>query len=87
MKLAQCQIRDRKPTFKSTIPTAEIRSSRARKISNAFIADNAAGHYFQRGEVDLVITGADRIEANGDFANKIGRSEKALLAKEHGVPF
>jgi len=56
-------------------------------IDHAVIADNAAGHYFQRGEVDLVITGADRIVANGDFANKIGTYGKALLAKEHGVPF
>ncbi len=56
-------------------------------IDHAVIADNAAGHYFQRGEVDLVITGADRIVGNGDFANKIGTYEKALLAKEHGVPF
>ncbi len=56
-------------------------------IDHAVIADNAAGHYFQHGEIDLVLTGADRIAANGDFANKIGTYEKALLAKEHGVPF
>jgi methylthioribose-1-phosphate isomerase len=56
-------------------------------IRHAVIADNAAGHYFQRGEVDLVITGADRIVENGDFANKIGTYEKAVLAREHGVPF
>jgi translation initiation factor eIF-2B subunit alpha/methylthioribose-1-phosphate isomerase len=56
-------------------------------IDHAVIADNAAGHYFQRGEVDLVITGADRIVGNGDFANKIGTYEKAVLAREHGVPF
>jgi methylthioribose-1-phosphate isomerase len=41
----------------------------------------------RRGEVQLVITGADRIAANGDAANKIGTYEKALLAREHGVPF
>lgn len=56
-------------------------------IPHAVIADNAAGHYFQRREVDLVLTGADRIVANGDLANKIGTYEKALLAREHGVPF
>jgi len=56
-------------------------------IPHAVIADGAAGHYFQRGEVDLVITGADRIVANGDFANKIGTYTKALLAREHAVPF
>ncbi len=56
-------------------------------ISHAVIADNAAGHYMSRGQVDLVIVGADRIASNGDFANKIGTYEKAVLAKENGVPF
>ncbi len=51
------------------------------------IADNAAGLLFRRGEIQLVITGADRIAANGDAANKIGTYEKAVLAREHGVPF
>jgi len=56
-------------------------------ISYAVIADNAAGHYMRRGEVDAVIVGADRIAANGDVANKIGTYEKAVLARENGVPF
>jgi S-methyl-5-thioribose-1-phosphate isomerase len=56
-------------------------------IDHAIIADNAAGHYMSRGQVDLVIVGADRIASNGDFANKIGTYEKAVLAKENGVPF
>ncbi len=56
-------------------------------IRHAVIADNAAGHFFQRGEVDIVIIGADRVAANGDFANKIGTYEKAVLAREHDVPF
>lgn len=56
-------------------------------IPHAVIADNAAGHYFRRGQVDLVITGADRVVRNGDFANKIGTYSKAVLAKENGVPF
>ncbi len=51
------------------------------------IADNAAGLLMRRGEIDLVITGADRIAANGDVANKIGTYEKALCAKASGVPF
>jgi S-methyl-5-thioribose-1-phosphate isomerase len=51
------------------------------------IADNAAGFYLQRGEVDLVITGADRIAANGDVANKIGTYAKAVVAHANGVPF
>lgn len=51
------------------------------------IADNAAGILLARGEVDVVITGADRIAANGDAANKVGTYLKALAAREHGVPF
>ncbi len=56
-------------------------------IPYALIADNAAGHYMRRGDVDFVIVGADRIAANGDTANKIGTYEKAVLAKENGIPF
>lgn len=51
------------------------------------IADNAAGLLLQRGEVDLVITGADRIAANGDTANKVGTYLKALAARAARVPF
>ena len=56
-------------------------------VPHAVIADNASGHYMRKGEVDIVITGADRITANGDAANKIGTYEKAVLAKENGIPF
>ena len=56
-------------------------------IPCSLIADNAAGHFMAKGEVDLVIVGADRITANGDFANKIGTYEKAVVAHENGVPF
>ena len=56
-------------------------------IDHAIIADSAAGHYFSKGEIDLVIVGADRIAANGDTANKIGTYTKAVLAAENGVPF
>ncbi len=56
-------------------------------IPHAIIADNAAGFYMKKGEIDLVITGADRIAANGDAANKIGTYEKAVLAKENNIPF
>ena len=56
-------------------------------IPHAIIADNAAGYYLSTGELDLVITGADRIASNGDAANKIGTYEKAVLAHENGVPF
>ncbi len=57
------------------------------RIPHAVIADNAAGHYLATGEVDAVIVGADRIARNGDFANKIGTYEKAVVAHENGVPF
>ena len=56
-------------------------------IAHALIADGAAAHLIQRGMVDLVITGADRIAANGDAANKIGTYAKALAARAHGIPF
>jgi translation initiation factor eIF-2B subunit alpha/methylthioribose-1-phosphate isomerase len=57
------------------------------KIPHAVIADNAAGYFMKNGDVDMVITGADRIAKNGDFANKIGTYEKAVLAKENDIPF
>ena len=51
------------------------------------IADNAGGHLMQRGQVDLVLVGADRVSAAGDVCNKIGTYLKALAAKDCGVPF
>lgn len=56
-------------------------------IDHAIIVDNAAGYYMQKGLVDLVIVGADRIARNGDIANKIGTYEKAVVAKENNIPF
>jgi methylthioribose-1-phosphate isomerase len=56
-------------------------------IPHRLIADVAAGAIMRRGEVDLVITGADRIAANGDTANKIGTYALAVLARHHDVPF
>jgi S-methyl-5-thioribose-1-phosphate isomerase len=57
------------------------------KVEHRIIADNAAAFYMAQGAIDMVITGADRITANGDVANKIGTLEKAILAKEFGIPF
>ena len=57
------------------------------KIPHAIIADNAAGHFMKEGITNMLITGADRIAANGDTANKIGTYEKAVLAKENRIPF
>jgi methylthioribose-1-phosphate isomerase len=51
------------------------------------ITDNMAGHFLQKGKIDCVIVGADRIAANGDVANKIGTYSVSVLAKENGVPF
>ncbi len=56
-------------------------------IEHRIIADNAAGYFMQKGEIDLCIVGADRIALNGDVANKIGTYEKAVLAKENNIPF
>ncbi len=56
-------------------------------IAYTVIADNAAGYFLKRGDVDVVIVGADRIARNGDFANKIGTYEKAVVARENGIPF
>jgi translation initiation factor eIF-2B subunit alpha/methylthioribose-1-phosphate isomerase len=56
-------------------------------IPFALIADNAAGHFMQKKEIDFVIVGADRITKSGDFANKIGTYEKAVLAHENNIPF
>jgi methylthioribose-1-phosphate isomerase len=61
---------------------------RAAGVPHTLIADNAAGLLLMRlGQVDLVITGADRIAANGDTANKVGTYLKALAARAAGVPF
>jgi methylthioribose-1-phosphate isomerase len=55
-------------------------------IPHAVIADSAAASLMAAGEVDCVITGADRIAANGDAANKIGTYGLAVLARHHGIP-
>ena len=56
-------------------------------IPHGVIADSAAGSMMARGEVTHVLTGADRIAANGDAANKIGTYPLAVLARHHGIPF
>jgi methylthioribose-1-phosphate isomerase len=55
-------------------------------IPHAVIADSAAASLMAAGEVDCVITGADRIAANGDTANKIGTYSLAVLARHHDIP-
>lgn len=56
-------------------------------IDTTVITDNMAGAIMRKGDIDLVVVGADRIAANGDTANKIGTYSVAVLAKEHGIPF
>ena len=56
-------------------------------IDVTLITDNMSGHFFQQGQFDAVVVGADRIAANGDAANKIGTYTLAVLANAHGVPF
>ena len=56
-------------------------------IPVTLITDSAAGYFMQRGDIDAVVLGADRIAANGDVANKIGTYTLAVLARTHKVPF
>ncbi len=56
-------------------------------IPLTLITDNMVGHFLKSGKVGAIVTGADRIAANGDAANKIGTYQIAVLAKENNVPF
>lgn len=56
-------------------------------IDVTLICDNMAGWLMKEGKIDMVITGADRIAANGDTANKIGTYSVSILARHHGIPF
>lgn len=73
-----------RPRFQGALTSWELRQL---GVAHDVIVDSAAGSFMKRGEVDIVIVGADRIAANGDFANKIGTYPVAVLAKENGVPF
>lgn len=58
------------------------------KVSHQIIADNAAGHLMQRGEIDMIIVGSDRVLGRtGEVTNKIGTYTKAVLAARHKIPF
>jgi len=56
-------------------------------IPLTLITDNMVGHFLRTGKVGAIVTGADRIAANGDTANKIGTYQIAVLAKENNIPF
>lgn len=57
------------------------------KVPHFLITDNMAGYFMRKGDIDVVIVGADRIAANGDIANKIGTYSLAVLAHENNIPF
>ncbi|HDM67430.1 MAG TPA: S-methyl-5-thioribose-1-phosphate isomerase [Thermoplasmatales archaeon] len=73
-----------RPRMQGLLTVWELRNE---GIPCTLIPDNAAGFLMEQGEIDLVIVGADRIARNGDFANKIGTYEKAVVAKENNIPF
>ena len=73
-----------RPRCQGLLTSWELRNE---GIKHSVIVDNAAGYFMKNGEVDIVIVGADRIAKNGDFANKIGTYEKAVIAKENSIPF
>ena len=56
-------------------------------VSYDIIPDTAAGYYMQQGAVSIILVGADRVAANGDFANKIGTYQLAVMARAHDIPF
>jgi len=60
---------------------------RKEKIPVTLVTDNMVGYLMQKGCVDAVVVGCDRVAANGDVANKIGTYTIAVLARRHGVPF
>jgi methylthioribose-1-phosphate isomerase len=57
------------------------------KIAATLITDSMAGYLMQKGRVDAIVVGCDRVAANGDVANKIGTYTLAVLARRHGIPF
>ena len=57
------------------------------KIPATLVTDSMTGYLMQKGKVDAVVVGCDRVAANGDVANKIGTYGIAVLAKRHGIPF
>jgi methylthioribose-1-phosphate isomerase len=83
--LAQVWVDETRPLLQGARLTAwELETA---GIPHAVIADSAAASLMAAGEVDAVLTGADRIAANGDTANKIGTYSLAVIARHHGVPF
>ncbi|MFN8137532.1 MAG: S-methyl-5-thioribose-1-phosphate isomerase [Propionicimonas sp.] len=77
-------VSETRPRSQGLLTAWELREA---GVPHTLVADNAAGFLLATGAVDVVITGADRIAANGDAANKVGTYLKALAAHAAGVPF
>jgi methylthioribose-1-phosphate isomerase len=84
-RLAQLWVDETRPLLQGARLTAY--EARRAGLSYAVLADAAAASLMAAGQVDLVITGADRVAADGSVANKIGTYSLAVLARHHGVPF
>jgi methylthioribose-1-phosphate isomerase len=84
-KQVQVWVNETRPFLQGARLTAwELKKER---IPATLVTDNMAGFLIQRGKVDAVVVGCDRVAANGDVANKIGTYGIAVLAKRHGIPF
>jgi methylthioribose-1-phosphate isomerase len=84
-KAIEVWVNETRPFFQGARLTAwELKKER---IPATLVTDNMAGYLMQRGKVDAVVVGCDRVAANGDVANKIGTYGIAVLAKRHGIPF
>lgn len=84
-KLEQIYVDETRPLLQGARLTAWELSQR--EIPSTLICDSMAGQVMREGKVQAVVTGADRIAANGDTANKIGTYSLAVLARAHNVPF
>jgi methylthioribose-1-phosphate isomerase len=84
-KPVQVWVNETRPFLQGARLTAwELKKER---IPATLVTDNMAGFLIQKGKVDAVVVGCDRVAANGDVANKIGTYAIAVLAKRHGIPF
>ncbi len=84
-RLAQLWIDETRPLLQGARLTAW--EARRAGLPHAVLADSAAASLLAAGQVDLVLTGADRIAADGSVANKVGTYGLAVLARHHSVPF
>jgi methylthioribose-1-phosphate isomerase len=84
-KLVEVWVNETRPFLQGARLTAwELKKE---KIPAILVTDNMAGYLMQKGRVDAVVVGCDRVASNGDVANKIGTYGIAVLAKRHGIPF